>query len=1071
MLDLGLCAILTFAYNMCKTGEYAVFKKLISFASAAFVLVLAHSANAVEQLKVLMIGNSFSVCVLKQMPQCAASAGKTLDLASLDIGGCPLERHWNNVENSGDPNFKPYGFTYNYASVKNAGDAPVAKLGRKTNIPQALAADKWDVVTIQQASAKSPFAETYEPFASKLIDTIRKLAPQAEIVIQQTWSYSAYATERLAKFKMTPDTMYDNLEAAYSKLAANHKLRIIPTGCAIQLYRKKRPVKYGKILSRGEIAAMKQPDLVDFCDDAVGSSSWRKAGAKSKTPGVTKLVVDTAHLNREGQYLQACTWLAALYGCDVTKLAYAPEWLSADKAKLMRSCAAEAVAQYSSNGETSGLDGWTPKFYQGLEADGEVVFEPLGYCGRAPAITLKWTSGMPKFGVAKGFKSKLDGVVDWTVSANVKCAEKARATVAMEFFNRKGVSLGVKTGPLRTMREWTRITWKFTSPRAAARASVHLLSLSEAPVSFALVDVSDSQGIDKNEIPFAMKIVPAEWNRDWNGGKTRMMNFSDAPLPMTVLLKGEKKALKSPSFEIDLPEELEIKSAFCPLDQAYGKEIPSSVSSFETNGMRFARVRFENLRCIANLMTKFNIDTGIGIVLVVGPKVGGEKISKTFPIVCRIASGGEVADVRPVEMEFRPLPAGLKISKNFMAMGWRSGDRCFTDDNVLLEALRAYEAAGIRMFRLSKKEGALHERIENIRKVLDKRPLPYVFAVGLGDVWNSSVAKINKKSLAEIGGRLSVTSNKNSHHKKKICPQFFTTSKEFHKHLEDNVILPMLKTCGVKDGDWVTLDMEPWQSGTYCYCEDCRKAFAEFAKLDQVPAMEQISTMKDVWAEFRVRHSAKSVELIAEMVRRYNPALKVIDYDYIIEYGNPESRTAFIRGCAKDSLLNEQWLDGHLCSYYHCIGRRSFKAIKNNVRHLKKAYYPMAGLSGFSTWVRPGEVLNPRQIRQFALAAFVNGCPGYAFYYGTGFDGEVLLAMMEAQDIAARYEDLPWGKIDGKTKVEGPEDQIAYSSTVRPDGSEVVAVFNYDGNYPVKVTIGGREHEVGPYGVEFVEVK
>lgn len=55
------------------------------------------SAFAKEQkdakhLKVLMIGNSFSICVLKQMPQCAADAGVVLDLASLFIGGCPLEK-------------------------------------------------------------------------------------------------------------------------------------------------------------------------------------------------------------------------------------------------------------------------------------------------------------------------------------------------------------------------------------------------------------------------------------------------------------------------------------------------------------------------------------------------------------------------------------------------------------------------------------------------------------------------------------------------------------------------------------------------------------------------------------------------------------------------------------------------------------------------------------------------------------------------------------------------------------------------------------------------------------------
>ena len=168
--------------------------------------------------------------------------------------------------------------------------------------------------------------------------------------------------------------------------------------------------------------------------------------------------------------------------------------------------------------------------------------------------------------------------------------------------------------------------------------------------------------------------------------------------------------------------------------------------------------------------------------------------------------------------------------------------------------------------------------------------------------------------------------------------------------------------------------------------------------------------------------------------------------------------------------MNERWLDGHLCSYYHRIGKSAFEAMKNNVRNLKNPYYPMAGLSGYASWVRPGEVLNPRQIRQFALAAFVNGCPGYAFYPGNCFDGEVLLAMMQAQDVAARYEDLPWGKVDGKTVVAGPMDRMACASTVRPDGSEVVAVFNYDEMESIEAKVGEKTCTVPPFGVEFVEM-
>ena len=304
------------------------------------------SSAFAKQLKVLMIGNSFSVCVLKEMPQCAADAGVVLDLASLYIGGCPLDKHWANVEKSKDINFKPYSFSYSYASVKNNEDAPVAKLSRKTNIPQALKADKWDIVTIQQVSSKSPFPETFEPYAKNLIATIRDHAPQAEIVIQQTWSYSPYSL-KLAKWNMTPQTMFSALESAYAQLAARYNLRIIPMGYAVELYRGKLPVKYAKILSQKEIAAIKKPDLIDFYGDPVGSSRWKTESKRNKNAEDEYLHVDSIHLNREGEYLQACTWLATLFGFDVTKLKYAPKDLTPEHAVLMRACAAEAAAKYA----------------------------------------------------------------------------------------------------------------------------------------------------------------------------------------------------------------------------------------------------------------------------------------------------------------------------------------------------------------------------------------------------------------------------------------------------------------------------------------------------------------------------------------------------------------------------------------------------------------------------------------------------------------------------------------------------------------------------------------------------
>ena len=718
----------------------------------------------------------------------------------------------------------------------------------------------------------------------------------------------------------------------------------------------------------------------------------------------------------------------------------------------------------------AGFDGWMPKFYSGLEADGKVTFAASGFRGE-PSARLAWMGGMTKFGIAKGFETDLTGVVDWTVSAYVKCGETGHAAAAMEFFDAKGKSLAIVTGVSRAFPAWTRASWKFTSPRQAAKAEVHLLSLAEAPVSFARVEVSSCQGIDKNDVPFDMRILPAEWNRDWNGGRTRMTSFSDAPLPMTVLLKGEREALKCPAFEMDLPDELEIKDSFCPFALTFGRETPVSAMPFATNGVRMTRFRFENMRYLKSMTSRgFDTDKGGGIALVIGPRKGGEKLARAFRVVCRVSDGERIAAEREVEIAFRPMPEGVKAAKRFIAMGWNSADRRFSDDAALAAALRAYEAAGIRMFRLDMGDTVGAARAAEIRTLLSARPVPYVFAARLGDLWKPSRAALTKNELVEMGGRLSKTSDKGRRRAGKMCPHFFTTSETFRRHLAEKAVRPLLERNGVRDGDWVTLDMEPWQSSTYCYCDDCLRAFAAFAKLDHVPNMAEALAMPGEWAEFRVGQTAKTVEIVEGAIHGYNPTLKVMDYDYIIEYGNPRSRAKFIRGCAKDTQLNERWLDGHVCSYYHRIGRLAFEAMKNNVRNLKKPYYPMAGLSGYARWVLPGEVLNPRQIRQFALAAFVNGCPGYAFYSGNYFDGEVLLAMMQVQTAAARYEDLPWGKVDGKTVVEGPGDRVVHASTVRPDGAEVVAVFNYDEKDSAEVRVGGEMRTIPPLGVKFFEV-
>ena len=178
-----------------------------------------------KTLKVLMIGNSFTESAMRETPSVAKAMGCALDLANLYIGGCPLSKHWANVEKAGDPDFRPYAVQMSWTScdAKASGLRRAAPKGR-ANIPQALAAEPWDIVTIQQASGQSAFEKTYQPYADNLIAKIRELAPQAEIRIQETWSYSPY-DGRLGVWKFTPDEMFARLHAAYGALARKHGRR------------------------------------------------------------------------------------------------------------------------------------------------------------------------------------------------------------------------------------------------------------------------------------------------------------------------------------------------------------------------------------------------------------------------------------------------------------------------------------------------------------------------------------------------------------------------------------------------------------------------------------------------------------------------------------------------------------------------------------------------------------------------------------------------------------------------------------------------------------------------------
>ena len=180
-------------------------------------------------MKILAIGNSFSQAATRYLQEVAASAGEPLFVRNLYIGGCSLEQHANNIKN----NAASYDYEIDAHGVQ------------KISIPEALTLEDWDYITVQQVSGRSGKPETYEPYLSFVLDTIKAACPKAEILFHRTWAYEIGSTHsNFAAYNRSQMDMYGSIVAASSEMAKKHGLRVIPTGDFIQVLRNTPPFDY-----------------------------------------------------------------------------------------------------------------------------------------------------------------------------------------------------------------------------------------------------------------------------------------------------------------------------------------------------------------------------------------------------------------------------------------------------------------------------------------------------------------------------------------------------------------------------------------------------------------------------------------------------------------------------------------------------------------------------------------------------------------------------------------------------------------------------------------------------------
>ena len=243
-------------------------------------------------LKLLCIGNSFSVDAMEWIGEIAADLGYTeVVFGNLYIGGCYIDKHITQFEDN------LTNYTY-YLEVGTSSEGLKKTTSAGYIGADAILSENWDFISLQQGSARSFTIDEYKNLPV-LIDHVTSLCPSATLVWHQTWAYEEnYANETK---NITQAQMYEGiLNCVQNAVMTQEEIELlIPSGTAIQNAR------------------------TSYLGDTMNRDGY--------------------HLDKGiGRYIAALTFFAALTGADISKLEWAPTNIGSDVRDV--DAAARAVA-------------------------------------------------------------------------------------------------------------------------------------------------------------------------------------------------------------------------------------------------------------------------------------------------------------------------------------------------------------------------------------------------------------------------------------------------------------------------------------------------------------------------------------------------------------------------------------------------------------------------------------------------------------------------------------------------------------------------------------------------------
>lgn len=188
-----------------------------------------------KQIKILAIGNSFSVDALQYLYQIASSLGvKDIIIGNLYIGSCSLETHLNNILNK----------LPKYIYYTNTNGEWIEHIEHTVN--EAILEHKWDYISFQQVSSLSGMESSYNEILLQLVDEVKNLFlsennpnrnDEVKFIWHMTWAYQQDTTHPgfINYSNNQLEMYYSIINSVKNKILPNKDFEIIiPNATSVQ---------------------------------------------------------------------------------------------------------------------------------------------------------------------------------------------------------------------------------------------------------------------------------------------------------------------------------------------------------------------------------------------------------------------------------------------------------------------------------------------------------------------------------------------------------------------------------------------------------------------------------------------------------------------------------------------------------------------------------------------------------------------------------------------------------------------------------------------------------------------